>query len=526
MMAHTNTLKRPSFRTAFNGSPLVNRIFERDCESTSSLSTTPSACDESLSSSSSTDTTMHPNIAHVSSPQTCMQLTTLPVFRHDGNWSSSSILSNGLLGWMPIQAMPFANSAYMGPVGVQTSTIQPKYYVNGITMHQVNGPGWVCTSINVPLAHHISGPKNYTPHPGIQDTKSSIHSSLNGIPLDAYATGNNPLVPSGNISSPVVVYHAASDQTIGAPATQMTNTMPPCAVRPSSNATPMARLNSTPNLESYTLPNHGTRNITSASLSSRQKKGATPAAHASHSVDICGKQSEADTALNQAPLNNLGEQYTKGNEPWKNEGDDIWVGECRYEEFQREGCSNLFVTWHGSHMELVKKFGHLQLDVEIIYRTVDPRVYNVVFKTHAKARRAFCLQKEIRLRMVPPKQSPRNWIRNPSPTYVVKFETKLRTIARRGKSLCQEIVGTFLMSNFSERKGCIIWADQLKGNRIRIVGCEGRFMYPDGTIKYVKKPPSKGAKPIGWVSYRSRETKGALVLRRSGNTISEYLYCE
>jgi len=427
---------------------------------------------------------------------------------------------------MPIQAMPFANSPYMGPVWVQTSTIPPNYFGNGITMHQVNGPDQVRPSIDVPLAHHISGPKNHTPHAWIQDTLSSMNSSLNGIPLSAYAMGPNcPLVPSGNISSPVVVYHATSDPTIGVPATQMTNTLPPCAQCPSSNATYIATLNSTPNPESYTLPNHGTRNITSAPLSSSLKKGATAAAHASHSVDICGKQSEADTSLNQTPINNFCEQYTQGKEPWTSEGDEIWVGECTYEEFQRDGCSNLFATWHGSHEELVTKFNHLQLDVDI-HRTLDPKVYNVVFEIHTNARRAFSFQKEIGLRMVPPKQSQRNWLRNPSPNYFVKFETKSRIIARRGKSMCQKIVGTFLMSNFREGRGCEIWADQLKGNRIRIVGCEGRFMLPDGTIKYLTKLPSKGAKPIGWVSHRSRQTKKDFVLRRSGNTISEYLYCK
>jgi len=97
MMAHTNTLKRRSFRTAFSRSPLVNRSFETGCESTSSLSTTPSACDESLSSRTSSDTVMPPNTAHVSSPQTCMQLTTLPMVQRGDNWGSTPVLSSALL---------------------------------------------------------------------------------------------------------------------------------------------------------------------------------------------------------------------------------------------------------------------------------------------------------------------------------------------------------------------------------------------------------------------------------------------
>jgi len=509
MVTHTKTLKRPSFRSAFSGR----------CDSSQSMCTTSSECEESLSSQSSAYTTISPNTAHSFLPQTCTS-------QHAYNWGSKPIMSREL-GWMPMQAQPAVDSAHIGTFGVQTSTIWPQCQGNGISRCHVNGSGQVASSINVPLAQQISHPRNHTPYAGIQDMKSGIHASVNVIKLDPYAMGlYNPLVPYGNINYPVVVYPGTSGPRMSVPAAQMTNTMPPIALTPAaSNATPMAKMYSTPNSESNMIPNQRTCNITSAPLWSRQKKGATAAAHALDS--IChGKQLEADTSFSQPPMNNFSEQSTEGSEPSRNEGDDIWVGECTFKELQGEGCSNLFATWHGSRLELVAKFNHLQMDAKIIERTLDPNVYNVVFETHTNARRAFYIQKEIRVRMVPPKQSHRNWLRNPSPSYVVKFETKYRMQIRRGKSTSHEIVGTFLMSNFSERKGCNIWADQLKGNRIRVVGCDGRFMFPDGTIEYLKKFPSNDAKPIGWVSYRSRKTKEDFVLRRSGNKMSDYLYCK
>jgi len=463
---HVNTLKRPSFRTAFSGSLLESQIPERDCESTSSVCTTPGVCDESSSSRSRADTTMYPNEVYVSSPQPCIQQPTLQAFGQ----------ASELLGWMPKQAIPYKDSAYMGQPG---SAIWPESYGKGILMHQWNGPVQVETLINVPSAQHISGLQIHAPHSVIQDTNPDLYGSSNGISSDAHFTGlNSPLVPFGNTNSALVLYPALSAQNMLVPATQIINTMPPFALSPAP----------------------------------------------SNSKCHCGMQTTADTIFNQTSMKDFGYQSTKGDELWRREGEDLWVGDCKYEEYQQEGCSNLFVTWNGSHLELVAKFNHLQLNAMIIHRTLDPRVYNVVFKTHTNARKAFSMQKKIKLRMLPPRKSRRNWLRNPSPSFVVKFETKSRIIVRRGKSTCHEIVGTFLMSNFREGKGCMIWADQLKGNRIRVVGCEGRFMYPDEKIKYLKKFPSKGAKPIGWVSYRSKQTKEDFVQRRSGNMVRDYLY--
>jgi len=69
------------------------------------------------------------------------------------------------------------------------------------------------------------------------------------------------------------------------------------------------------------------------------------------------------------------------------------------------------------------------------------------------------------------KNSNRIWLRNQSPTFFVKFWTKCRLVVRNRKADCHDIVGELL-------KGCLTIADQLKGNRIRVICYEGGFMVP------------------------------------------------
>jgi len=109
---------------------------------------------------------------------------------------------------------------------------------------------------------------------------------------------------------------------------------------------------------------------------------------------------------------------------------------------------------------------------------------------------------------------------------VVKYETKFRLTLRSGKAPIHDIVGDFVMSNYQEKKGCYIWADQLKGNRIRVVGCDGNFKLPNGEVVYRQIPPRMGLKnvAIGWVSYRNKHSRDDFVIRRSGNILSEYIY--
>jgi len=92
-----------------------------------------------------------------------------------------------------------------------------------------------------------------------------------------------------------------------------------------------------------------------------------------------------------------------------------------------------------------------------------------------------------------------------------------------------QIVGELLMSNFEDKRGCIIWADQVKGSRIRLAGCVGKFMLSNGRIVDMNEVPSEnreGHKSIGWISYRCKYTKEEWVTRISGNNLGDYVYRE
>jgi len=214
--------------------------------------------------------------------------------------------------------------------------------------------------------------------------------------------------------------------------------------------------------------------------------------------------------------------------PYEKESDNLWQGNCSYKECNLNGGSNLFVTWNGTESELRDKLLRHKLEVRIIFRSCDECIFNVIFENHLSARKAFLLQREIRLRMVPPKGSHRNWLRNPSPNFLVKFETRCRLVVKKGKAECHDIVGDLLMSNCQQHKGCIIWADQLKGHRIRVVSCEGNFMFPGGRVVEMKGVPTDTDKQtsLGWISYRCRYTRESFVSRRSGNKLGDYIYTE
>jgi len=222
------------------------------------------------------------------------------------------------------------------------------------------------------------------------------------------------------------------------------------------------------------------------------------------------------------------------NQAWKEEtagemledDEDIWNGSCVYKEWKKDGGSNLFITWTGSNFSLLAKLQKHDLKVRFCLKTNDVQVFNVVFDDHTNARKAFTSQREIHLKMVPPRHSGRSWFRSPSPNFVVKYETRFRLTVRSGKSSSHDIVGELLMSNFSENKGCYIWADQLKGHRIRIVGCQGHFKFPNGTVVKLKTLPRKTGCNfrMGWVSYRCKHTRENFVVRRSGNNLREYIY--
>jgi len=190
--------------------------------------------------------------------------------------------------------------------------------------------------------------------------------------------------------------------------------------------------------------------------------------------------------------------------------------------------SNLYVNWAGKMAQLRHKLELQSIEVHTIQKTAIKDLWNVVFDSHSGARRAFTSQREIKIRMVPPRGSKKKWFRNPGPKFLVQYETKCRLDIRGGKAVVHNLVGTLLMSTSSSQgyTGCHIWADQIKGNRIRIVGCVGKFMLPCKKVINMKEIPPMpvGNTPFGWVSYKSRTTREEFVTRISGNLLEDYIY--
>jgi len=203
------------------------------------------------------------------------------------------------------------------------------------------------------------------------------------------------------------------------------------------------------------------------------------------------------------------------------EEENVWFGNCKYDEYLHNGASNLFITWSGSKTKLVEIFKRFSLNVLDVKRTNDENVSNVIFESHRMARKAFTHQCETRLRTVPPRNSHLNWLRNPSPKFPVLFEAKCRLVIKNGKAESHAIVGELL-------EGCLIWADQLKGRRIRVASCEGRFMFPGGKIVEMKGLPHMSAvkSSLGWITYRCKHTKELLIKRRSMHLLSHYILDE
>jgi len=214
--------------------------------------------------------------------------------------------------------------------------------------------------------------------------------------------------------------------------------------------------------------------------------------------------------------------------PCEREVESLWVGNCSYKECDQNGGSNLFITWNGTDSALLSKLQHYKLDVRTASKCSNDGIFNVVFENHLNARKAFLMQRDVRLKMVPPKGSHRNWLRNPSPKHIVEYETRCRLVVKKGKAECHEIVGDLLMSNCQKQKGCIILADQLKGHRIRIVSVEGNFMFRCGRKVQMNgvAADSDRQNSFGWISYRCKSTRESFVTRKSGISLSDYIYWE
>jgi len=243
-------------------------------------------------------------------------------------------------------------------------------------------------------------------------------------------------------------------------------------------------------------------------------------------------QLELDTAnwnthINIEPLHQTSTYNQQSPEKKKSES-YIHTESFSYANEDHERHSNLYVNWTGTADQLRDILEQKSLEVHSIESTAIKGLWNVVFATHSSAKKAFTTQRDLKIRMVPPRNSKKNWLRNPSPKFLVQYEIKCRLDVRQGKALAKDLVGVLLMSRSSgeERKGCHIWADQLKGHRIRIVGCVGKFMFPSKRVIDMKEIPAKpvGNEPIGWVSYRNRHTREDYVTRISGTRLQDYIY--
>jgi len=165
------------------------------------------------------------------------------------------------------------------------------------------------------------------------------------------------------------------------------------------------------------------------------------------------------------------------------------------------------------------------LEIQDVWETRMPGVVAVLFSTHELAKQAFTRQKEIGIRLVPQSTTRRYWYKNPSPKFHVIYETNRRLTVKSGKSFSNRILGDFLMKNSRMDRGCIIWADQMKGYRLRVVGFVGKFVSRDGRVIIRDKPPSPSEREIiGWISTQCNITKMKFVSRLSGNQIEDYLY--
>jgi len=268
-----------------------------------------------------------------------------------------------------------------------------------------------------------------------------------------------------------------------------------------------------------------------------QSSIAPPTFHLGNNLIYTNVPDQISCNINKAPVSSISSTESAylpecgkmdANKPQGTGVENLWLGNGSYKEYNHNGGSNLFISWNGAESELLRKLQNFKLEVRIVSRTCDDGIFDVVFENHLNARKAFLKQCEIRLRMVPPKDSCRNWLRNPSPKFLVKFETRCRLVVKKGKAEFHDTVGDLLMLNCQQRKGCIIWADQLKGHRIRIVSCEGNFMFPGGRVVQMKgiSTNSDLQTPLGWVSYRCRSTRESFVTRRSSNKLSDYIYME
>jgi len=340
----------------------------------------------------------------------------------------------------------------------------------------------------------------------------------------------SPLVSQGNASTPFVNYapsvHNKLHRCVKNPVISHASYTRPCS---SEDAPPKESLG-TKHLLENTSSERNAFTLSPASVASVQRRIIAPFPESSvPSQSTIQVTHELKTVSDETLVCNT-DSLTNGKV--RREEGDLWPGSCNYIESELNAGSSLFVSWSGSRSVLVGKLRHFKFEVVHAHRTSDDTVVNVVFESHASARKAFTMQRTIRLRMVPPKKSRFKWLRNPSPKFLVKYELKRILVMKKGKAESHDIVGD-LIYNYKEHKGCLVWADQLKGHRIRLVGYKGSLKCVDGEIvdkeglpnalEGVLEKPHK-ISSLGWISYRSQYEKEMFVIRRSGNLLSDYIY--
>jgi len=363
-----------------------------------------------------------------------------------------------------------------------------------------------------PIQRSLSGPQDWSnvPLPSASAVPYLVCPQLNNHEIQ-YASS----VPSSTVSTPVFSCTSSPGwggnyDCVKTPRQLNSSCSPIQYSKPYTDVPPTLDLNQIITQESI-YPEKLCCNISMGSISSDPRTPLSLDATLTNSARH--KQSPSENYFYESPLEKFQKVEATGDKA------NLWNGALNYEEYRLNGGSNLFITWSGKTQELAHELQSYWLEVREVLMTSDCNVYNVIFENHPTARKAFTMQQRIGIRMVPPKNSHRSWLRNPSPSFLVKFEARCRLTVKKGKAECHDVVGELL-------KGCLIIADQLKGNRMRVRCCEGNFMFPGGkTVELKGFEKKSGTKTsFGWISYRSKHSNVSRVIRRSWNSLEDYVY--
>jgi len=422
--------------------------------------------------------------------------------------------------FQPVQmVVPSLKYADMLPIYVQVSPIM------------ISQPQSLRTPHDTIKQHHGLGKFQNSARMSVSTTEQPTIIDPSNFSQFAKIPKFSPMVPPSNATTLLVNYVPSCINYINTPVISHVSNPSVPGVMTSTDALPWEQFNSG-DIRDNACAARISSSITPNSVPSVHRSSTAMTAHETSSTSHFTERATPalKTISSETPVS-YAENVT--NELVKTEDEDLWLGSCNYIESEQHAGSSLFVRWSGSKLVLLGRLRDYKFEVRQVNGTSDDTVCNVVFQNHASARKAFTMQRAIRLHMVPAKKSRFIWLRNPSPTFLVKYETKRSLVIRKGKAETQKIVGELLMSNGKGQKGCLIWADQLKGYRIRVVSVNGWLKYRDGRIVKMKGLSSAfegifkkadGMSSLGWISYRSKCAKEMFVIRLSGNILNEYIY--